>query len=118
MSAIVDAVATAGTSEHTKKHNPVGLAAVRLSLLGQDPEGYAKGCTALAGATNALDVGKIEAETLIITGSDDGVSPPALCEKYAESIKRCRGPVVLKGVGHWHVFEDVAGVASAVKDFL
>jgi pimeloyl-ACP methyl ester carboxylesterase len=118
MSAVVDAVVGAGTSEHSKKNNHVAVAAARLSLLGQDPEGYAKACTALAGATTAIDVAGIHAETLIITGSEDKVSPPALCEKYAGSIPKSHGPIILENVGHWHLFEDVTGVADAVRGFL
>ncbi|KAJ9401028.1 hypothetical protein DTO282F9_1976 [Paecilomyces variotii] len=118
MAAVVDAVATAGTSEATKARNLVGLAAIRLSLLGQDPEAYAKACTALAGATSALPLDKIDSETLIVTGSEDKVSPPALCSKYASTIPNSREAVVLENVGHWHVFEDVQGVATAVKGFI
>lgn len=118
MAAVVDAVATAGTSEKTKKSNVVALTAVRLSLLSQDPEGYAKACAALAGATNTLDFAQIKAETLFITGSEDKVSPPGLCEKYAKAVQKSQGVTVLQDVGHWHVFEDVHGVASAVTKFL
>ncbi|KAF2795310.1 hypothetical protein K505DRAFT_273511 [Melanomma pulvis-pyrius CBS 109.77] len=117
MAAVVDAVVTAGTSEHTKTKNPIAVAAVRLALMGQDPEGYAKACSALAGAAQALDVGKVNAETLLITGDEDKVSPPQLCEKYAREL-RAREPVVLSNVGHWHVFEDVDGVSAAVRGFL
>lgn len=117
MSAVVDAVATAGTSENTKKNNAVALTAVRLSLLGQDPEGYAKACTALAGATNTLDISQVDAETLIITGDEDKVSPPALCEKYKSTITRCSVDV-LPQTGHWHLFENLEGVSKAVQKFL
>jgi pimeloyl-ACP methyl ester carboxylesterase len=117
MSAVVDAVVSAGTSERTKKDNPVAVAAVRLSLLGQDPESYAKACQALAGATKALDVEGLEMPTLIITGEEDKVSPPALCEKYVGRIKNARH-VVLPSTGHWHVYEDVQGVAQSLKGFL
>ncbi|KAL2000656.1 hypothetical protein VTN02DRAFT_2795 [Thermoascus thermophilus] len=118
MAAVVDAVATAGTSEATKANNHVGLAAVRMSLLGQDPEAYAKACAALAGATTPLAVDKLDATTLIVTGDEDKVSPAALCTKYASTIPDSSEPVVLKNVGHWHIFEDVQGVADAVKDFV
>lgn len=118
LAAVVDAVVTAGTSDKTKKSNPLAVAAVRMSLLGQDPESYAKACTALAGATEEFDVGKVEAEVLIVTGSEDKVSPPGVCEAYKGRLGKCRDPVVLDGVGHWHVFEDVDGVAGAVKAFL
>ena len=119
MAAVVDAVSTAGTSEKTKKSNPVALTAVRLSLLGQDPEGYAKACTALAQSSGlTLDFGKIQAETLIVTGSEDKISPPELCEKYKGVLKNCKGVHVLDGVGHWHLFEDAGGVAKAVEGFI
>ncbi|KAK5161633.1 hypothetical protein LTR04_003990 [Oleoguttula sp. CCFEE 6159] len=118
MSAVVDAVATAGTSEHTKKNNPVALTAVRLSLLGQNPESYAKACSALAGATHPLDMSKVDVESLIVTGDEDKVSPPSMCEDMAKAIRKCRDVVVLKNTGHWHVFEDVVGVADAVRKFL
>ena len=118
MDAVVDSIVTAGTSEHTKSHNTMALAAVRLSLLAQDPEGYAKACSALANATQTLDVGKITAETLVITGDEDKVSPPALCEDYAKKMPRARQPVVLKDVGHWHVFESTEEVAKAIKLFM
>jgi pimeloyl-ACP methyl ester carboxylesterase len=118
MTAVVDAVATAGTSEKTKSSNSLALAAVRLSLLGQDPEGYAKACSALAGATNKIDFAQIKAQTLIITGSEDKVSPPQLCETYGKTLPKSGGVEVLENVGHWHVFEDVQGVAKAVSAFL
>lgn len=118
MAAVVDAVASAGTSARTQASNPVAVSAVRLSLLGQDPEGYAKACAALAGATDTLDVSKIEPRTLIITGSEDKVSPPALCERYGDALPNTTGVEVLADVGHWHVFEDPYGVADAVKAVL
>ncbi|EON63742.1 hypothetical protein W97_02970 [Coniosporium apollinis CBS 100218] len=118
MAAVVDAVLSTGVSDHTKKCNPVGVAAVRLSLLGQDPEGYAKACAALAGATDTLDYDSISAETIVITGDEDQVSPRKLCEKYAESVSKTRDLVVLRNVAHWHVFEDLAGVAGALEKFL
>ncbi|SCO76759.1 related to bifunctional 4-hydroxyphenylacetate degradation enzyme [Fusarium oxysporum] len=117
MRAVADAVVDAGTSGHSKQMNPTAIAAVRLSLLGQDPESYAKATWALAGATQELKVEQIQAKTLIITGDEDKVSPPSLCEKYASRIQDAQ-VVVLNNVGHWHVFEDVGGVAQAVDKFL
>lgn len=116
MAAVVDTVVSAGVSEKTKSSRPVAVTAVRLSLLGQDPEGYAKACSALAKSTSvSLDFSRIEAETLIVTGSEDKVSPPALCEKYKDALGNCKGLEVLSGVGHWHVFEDPEAVARALS---
>ncbi|OMP87824.1 putative protein yisK [Diplodia seriata] len=117
MSAIVDAVVAAGTSEQTKMRNPLAVAAVRLSLLGQEPEGYAKACAALAGATSAIGVEKLTLPTLIITGAEDKVSPPSLCRDYGERIQQSQ-VVVLAKAGHWHVFEDVEGIAAAFSHFI
>jgi pimeloyl-ACP methyl ester carboxylesterase len=117
MAAVVDAVVTAGTSAKSKTDNPLAIAAIRMSLLSQDPEGYAKGCTALAGAMEVLVMQIIFAKTLIITGGEDKVSPPQACEKYASEIKGARVHV-LPQVGHWHVFEDLSGVSNAIRPFL
>lgn len=118
IAAVVDAVVAAGTSDASRRTSPVAAAAVRMSLLGQDPEAYAKACHALAGSgTTTLGVEGVTAPTLIIAGADDKVSPPAVCEQYKAKVKGSR-LVVLPGVGHWHVFEDFNGVANAVNEFL
>jgi pimeloyl-ACP methyl ester carboxylesterase len=118
MSAVVDAIVTAGTSSKTKSNNPLAGTAIRLSLLGQDPEGYAKACSALANATTNLDFAAIKPQTLIITGSEDKVSPPQLCKEYAALLPQGSSVEVLEDVGHWHVYEDVQGVSRAVSAFL
>lgn len=117
MAAVVDAVITAGTSEKSKTSNLIAIAALRLSLLGQDPEGYAKGCTALAGMSQALPVEKLKVPVLIVTGEEDKVSPPHVCEKYVSEISGATLHV-LSQVGHWHNFEDYNGVAKAVGPFV
>ncbi|KAL2865979.1 bifunctional fumarylacetoacetate hydrolase/alpha/beta hydrolase family protein [Aspergillus lucknowensis] len=118
MLAVVDAVVNAGLSTETKASNPIAVAATRLSLLGQDPEGYAKACMALArSAEETLDVSRLACRTLILTGTQDAVSPPALCQGYKQKIRGAE-VVVLEGVAHWHLFEDVKGTAGAVYAFL
>jgi len=116
-SGVAAAVANAGTSKTTKQSKPLAWSAVRQFLLSQEPEGYAKGCTALAGATDVMDVSKLHMPVLIVTGDEDGVCPPKNAEAYKSKIGNC-SVVVLPGVGHWHVTEDVDGVAAAVKAFL
>lgn len=116
MLAVVDAVCASGSSTRTKASG-VGLTAIRLSLLATEPESYAKACIALTGS-KLLPVESIKCETLIITGEEDKVSPPALCTSYSQRISQSLPPVVLKDVGHWHVFEDVEGVAGEVQSFL
>ncbi|KAL4866631.1 hypothetical protein BDV12DRAFT_210357 [Aspergillus spectabilis] len=118
MTAVVDAIINAGLSTRTKAENPLAVAATRLSLLGQDPEGYAKACAALArSADETLEVDKVEAKTLILTGTEDAVSPPKLVQAYKERIAGAE-VVVLEDVAHWHLFEDVKGTSEAVYGFL
>ncbi len=113
-------VATAGTSEKTKSSRPLAFTATQMSLLSTDPEGYAKGCTALAGAKdlNSIDFEKLgqSLKTLLITGDEDKVSPPQHVAKLAGMMGATKN--VLKGVGHWHVFEDVDGVVNSIENFL
>lgn len=122
MLAVTDAIVNVGLSQRTKSHNPLAVTATRLSLLGQDAEGYAKACMALArSAEETLNVEGVECRTLIVTGTDDAVSPPGLCEKYAQRLGSEDGQakvVVLEGVGHWHLFEDVTKTSEAVYEFM
>ena len=114
---VAEAVASAGTSSRTKTSSPLAMTAVKMSLLSQDPEGYAKGCTALASAGKLdIDLSKLR-RTLIIAGDEDKFSPPTWTGKLAQSLKDGK-LVTLNGVGHWHVFEDVDGVGRAIRDFL
>jgi pimeloyl-ACP methyl ester carboxylesterase len=117
MVAVAGAIAAAGTSNYTQSSNPIAAAAVRLSLLGQDAEGYAKACTALASA-EAIDYAQTGVKTLFVTGTEDGVAPPEVCEGYVGASGETAELKVLKGVGHWHVFEDLQGVAAAVQGYL
>ena len=117
-SGVAETVANAATSAKTKNSKPLALGAVRASLLSQDPEGYAKGCMALAGtAGTKLDLEKIKAPTLIVAGDEDKISSVEWARKMEASMPNARVEV-LQGVGHWHCFEDLEGVASAVKRFL
>ena len=119
MLGVVDAVVGAGLSDHSKSQNPLALAAARISLLGQDPEGYAKACVALADShKDTLDVAALKAKVLIITGEEDKVSPPDICRKMKEKISECEDVIVLPNVAHWHLFESTDSVSSAVAAFL
>ena len=93
-----------------------------MSLFSQDPEGYAKGCTALAGARDLEQdfykkAGKSVKQVFIITGGEDRISSPETARKVAEEIGAVN-TVILKNVGHWHAFENPEGVTKAVREML
>lgn len=117
MVGVVEETATGGTSVRTRSENSLAVAAGRMMLLGQDPEGYAKGCMALLGVEAVEGSGRITARTLIVTGSEDRVSTVEVCRGYAEKIEGARVEV-LEEVGHWHVLEDLQGVSEKVAIFL
>ncbi|RFU28786.1 hypothetical protein B7463_g7540, partial [Scytalidium lignicola] len=118
MLSVVDAVINGGTSPRTKKENALAIAAIRLSLLSQDPESYAKACTALArSVSSTLNVSQLKCKTLILTGSHDLVSPPQICQHYVDQIKSSE-LIVLQDVGHWHLFEDSKQTSEAVYNFI
>lgn len=116
MPAVVDAIIMTETSERSWTDNQVAIAAIRLSLLGQDTEGYAKGCQVLAGLSPAIAVEQLKIPISIITGDEGKMSPPEVCGKYASVIRDARIHVINQ-IGHWHIFEDVRGVAKAVGPF-
>ena len=117
MSALVDVVADGAISGRQTPTNFIAIAASRLSLLGQDPEGYAKACDAIAGATNTLRVEDLHMDTLLVCGDADKVTPPDVAEKYSQKIKGS-SYVVLKDCGHRPMFEDLEGLANAFKSFI
>lgn len=118
MGAIASSVPYTEISKYSQKKNPVCIAAVRLSLLSQDPEAYAKTCWSLTKMKNVLGrLEEVRAQTLIMTGGEDTVSTPELCSEYGSMMKSATMHI-LQNVGHWPVFEDVDAVAKAVAEFL
>lgn len=118
LGAVLDSVSSQETSQATQSGNFLALSAVRLSLLAQSAEGYAKACTALAETAVGSDIGQVDAETLIVTGADDRISSPQVCDDYKQRFAKAAHVEVLAGVGHWHVFEDPVGVSKALGTFL
>ncbi|EED17785.1 fumarylacetoacetate hydrolase, putative [Talaromyces stipitatus ATCC 10500] len=120
MLAVVDTMVNTDLSIETKTDNPLAVAATRMSLLGQDPEGFAKACMALArSAEEILDIAQLPAscKTLIIAGLEDEFSTPDVCSDYGKRIKSSEVKV-LDGVAQWHLFEDVKGTSDAIYSFL
>ncbi|KAF2476729.1 uncharacterized protein BDR25DRAFT_391120 [Lindgomyces ingoldianus] len=117
MRAVAETVATAGTSLKTKEGKPLAYAAVLQSLLSQDPEGYAKGCTALAGSGDwkgRIEATKVGCRTLVVAGDEDKASSVGWCEGLVEGMVDAKLEI-LAGVGHWHGFEDAEGLGRVVR---
>lgn len=99
MTGIADALVQASTSNETRQRRHVAVAFVRESLMGQNPDGYARSCEALAEA-QAADTTRITCPTLLITGDEDVVAPPQTVRMMGQKIAGSRVEV-LRGCGHW-----------------
>lgn len=116
MSAVADTIVAAATSERTRTQRPLAAALVRELLLGQNPEGYAAACEALA-AADEPDFSSVTCPTLLVTGSEDKVSPVAVNEEIGALVPKARIHVI-EGVGHWHTVEAPEEVTRQLRDFL
>lgn len=103
-------------SQDTQDKRPVVAAFVRELVAGQDPEGYARNCEALAGAG---DPGAVSADVplLLITGDADKVGPPEASHELAAGHPDAHVEI-LNGVGHWTALEAVAAVNEQLAAFL
>ena len=118
MRVVAETVATNGTSESTRTQTPTAYSAVVSTLISQDPEGYAKACTAL-GAASSLDINlsRLSMPILMVAGDEDKVSPVTACQSLCDRLSHCQFETV-ENVGHWSVYEDPIAVGSVVKKFL
>lgn len=116
MSAVADGISRGATSDQSAQHNSLVRPLVRELLLGQHPESYAQACEALAAAENP-DLSKITAKTLLITGDEDKVSPPATNEAIQAELANAERHTIT-GIGHWTVLESPDFVADYVRTFL
>jgi 3-oxoadipate enol-lactonase len=100
------------------KSSDIVRAFVREVIAGQDGEGYARVCEAVACDTHIdPDYSKITCSTCVVSGEDDLISPPTAGEEIAKLIGTDTTRVEYRIVhsGHQHVLEDTAGVVEAIR---
>ena len=88
----------------------------RQMLLGSDVAGYAGTCAALAQADLRGQVGGIAVPVLMIAGSADQATPPALVAETAAAIPGAR-IAVLEGSGHIPAIDAPGDVARLIAEF-
>lgn len=117
MKYIAPTVAAAETSTSSQEQDRIKYTAVLQSLLSQDVEGYAKGCTALAGAT-AVKLDDLPIRTLVVRGEADQISTRACTEHLGKTMRAVRVEEVPKA-GHWLLYEEDNGECyGRINDFL
>jgi pimeloyl-ACP methyl ester carboxylesterase len=115
MAPIAEAIVEGATSADTKANNPVAAAFVRELVMRQPPEGYAQSCEALASA-NPADIERIRVPTLLVTGDEDAIAPPANVRAMQARIGGSR-ITVFNRCGHWTTIERAAECAAALREF-
>jgi 3-oxoadipate enol-lactonase len=96
---------------------PAVVAARKLALSGVDPQCFARACLALAQMDLQPLLGGIGSRTLVMCGSLDLTTPPALAEQAARAIPGAQYRE-LADSGHCPMLEQPALLASMMEDFL
>jgi len=117
MGAVLDAAIQRMLPAPFIEKNPAVVAERRAALAKADPACFATACRALAGLNLSKDVQSIKNPTLVMVGSLDATTPPALARQLAESIPGARF-LELKGCGHCPQIENPQAFVAAVEEFL
>lgn len=116
MIAVADTVSKAGMSQRSLATSLLARHFARVSLLSTPVEGYVLACLAVTKATDP-QYADIEADTLILAGEEDKASSETMVVFLKEHIPKVK-VITMENVGHWHLAEDIEGVARAIKAFI
>ena len=89
----------------------------RQALLRADPACFRTACLALAQLDFSSILGNIRNETLVMAGSEDATTPPALASELAARIQGAKFRRI-EGCGHCPQIENPALFVQALEDFL
>lgn len=89
----------------------------RRALLKADPACFRTACLALAQLDFSSILGNIRNETLVMAGSEDATTPPALASELAARIPGARFRTI-EGCGHCPQIENPTLFVQAVEEFL
>lgn len=108
MLSVVDDLVEEVTSSQTRANNPLAVAYVRTIIANTSPEGWAKGCTALAAAQKGSMVGTAEwfkgSLVEVFMGAEDTITPPDDVRNMSKRLGYQYNK--LERAGHWCVIED------------
>jgi pimeloyl-ACP methyl ester carboxylesterase len=118
LNSIVGPFIGAGLTRRTRRTQPLVVATVRASILSRSPEGFARTSLALADASTPPAYANIAADTLIVIGGEDKITPRFEGADVVYKGVHKGKIVVLKDVGHWPQLEKVGKTAKLLKDFV
>jgi 3-oxoadipate enol-lactonase len=97
--------------------NPGVVEERKQALAKADPACFRTACLALANLDLSPVLKNIESETLVMAGSEDATTPPALARELAAKIPRARFRQI-EGCGHCPQIENPVLFVQAVEEFL
>jgi 3-oxoadipate enol-lactonase len=97
--------------------NPGVVEERKQALMRADPHCFCTACLALANLDLSPVLKSIESETLVMAGSEDATTPPALARELAAKIPGATFRQI-EGCGHCPQIENPALFVQAVEDFL
>jgi len=115
MAKVADTVVGNAFAANSLKSRTEIVSFAREMLCRQDPEGYALACESLANSTDP-DWSAIKAKVSIVSGAEDKVSAPAVCNAIRDLLKGTQVEFeTFENVGHWHMLENVKGSIEVLK---
>lgn len=117
MDAVVDAVPLRWFTASFRSGHPQVYERYRDMLRGMKPDGYAACCEVIAAMDLRADLGRIQADTLVIAGADDEAIPVTHAATIAEAIPRSR-LVVVADAAHLANVEQPAQITELLLDHL
>jgi 3-oxoadipate enol-lactonase len=100
-----------------REQHPELMAARRAAFLRTDPQTFAAACTALATLDITAQAGRIVQPALLLAGSEDQATPPAMAQDLAARLPAARFER-LDGLAHVPQLQDPRGVAEAILRFM
>jgi pimeloyl-ACP methyl ester carboxylesterase len=113
---IAEGISEFALSPSTRQSQPVTVAYVRESVAGQDAEGFARNCLALAEAQGARTE-LIRCPVLVVNGDEDQVTPLSGARQLADKLPDARVEVFSR-CGHWPMLERAAESQRVLREFL
>jgi 3-oxoadipate enol-lactonase len=117
MAALADVAMQRMFSDAFIAANPELIAERKAVYTAIDPEVFATAAQALAKLDFAPHLAKIRNPLLVVVGSEDGATPPALGRDLAERLADAR-IVEMRGLGHCPHIQDPDAFVAVVSDFL
>ena len=117
LSELVDPVVSKWFTSDWSARNSDVITNIRRNFMETDPVGYARCCEALAGFDTCSRLGDIGAETLVVSATEDGSTPPDTVRQLADGIAGAR-LVSISGCAHLCNLQCADEYNAALVEFL